>query len=119
MKFSTPVGVTTVKDNQELARKYYLNVLRKDAPRVSITYTLMMGYTSIPETKVEGCIHMDDTLDPHILALNFKAAVVLELEEFSVSRRDESKMLRRGCRFDPEMKDSLKKFLMENLDVFA
>ncbi|KAL2465486.1 Uncharacterized protein Adt_41337 [Abeliophyllum distichum] len=119
MKFSTPAGVDTIKENQESARECYLNALKKEALRSPVADTLMMVNMAVPEIEAEGHIRMDDTLDPRILESSFKVSTVKELEEFLASEDDQSKQQQIGCGLELEMKRSLKEFLKTNVDVFA
>ncbi|KAL2505566.1 Uncharacterized protein Adt_21187 [Abeliophyllum distichum] len=119
MKFLTLIEVATLKENQELAQECYFNALRKEAPRASVTNVAMMVDMATCDIKEKGWICIDDTLDSQILESNYETATIEELEEFPVSKDDQSKQLQIGYGLEPEMKRSLKKFLRTNIDVFA
>ncbi|GKV02804.1 hypothetical protein SLEP1_g15195 [Rubroshorea leprosula] len=113
MKFPTPMGIATLRGNQEVARHCYTT---------SVTQP-MKGKAQTPEAipqrisdnqQVMGVEIVDNRLEDET-----RAAPVEDVEEVLIDDRDPSRKMQIGTRLNPEERAKLIAFLRANNDVFA
>ncbi|KAL2462192.1 RT RNaseH 2 domain-containing protein [Abeliophyllum distichum] len=73
----------------------------------------------INHERVEEEMILDEYLDLRIIGSNSLASPTEELESFFVNSSDPAYMLQVGLKLDEKIKQEIKQFLRENIDVFA
>ncbi|GKU96605.1 hypothetical protein SLEP1_g9822 [Rubroshorea leprosula] len=113
IKFPTPMGITTLRGNQEVARHCYIT---------SVTQP-MKDKAQTPETIPQQISDNQQVMGVEIVDNRpedeTKAAPVEDVEEVLVDDRDSSRKTQIGTRLNPEERAELIAFLRANNDVFA
>ncbi|GKV42001.1 hypothetical protein SLEP1_g49463 [Rubroshorea leprosula] len=113
MKFPTPMGIATLRGNQEVARHCYIT---------SVTQP-MKGKTQTPEAIPQQISDNQQIMGVEIVdnrpENETRAAPVEDVEEVLIDDRDPSRKTQIGTRLNPDEKAELITFLRANNDVFA
>ncbi|GKV15413.1 hypothetical protein SLEP1_g26207 [Rubroshorea leprosula] len=113
MKFPTPMGIATLRGNQEVARHCYIT---------SVTQP-MKGKAQTPEAIPQRISDNQQVMGVEIVDNRPKdetrAAPVEDVEEVLIDDRDPSRKMQIGIRLNPEERAELIAFLRANNDVFA
>ncbi|GKV50976.1 hypothetical protein SLEP1_g57654 [Rubroshorea leprosula] len=113
MKFPTPMGIATLRGNQEVARHCYITSVTQ--PTKGKDKTLEVIPQQIPDNQqVMGVEIIDNRPNDET-----RAAPVEDVEEVLVDDRDPSQKTQIGTRLNPEERAELIAFLRANNDVFA
>ncbi|GKV33270.1 hypothetical protein SLEP1_g41798 [Rubroshorea leprosula] len=113
MKFPTPMGIATLRGNQEVARHCYITSVTQ--PTKGKDKTPEVIPQQIPDNQqVMGVEIVDNRPDDET-----RAAPVEDVEEVLVDDRDPSQKTQIGTRLNPEERAELIAFLRANNDVFA
>ncbi|GKV04519.1 hypothetical protein SLEP1_g16672 [Rubroshorea leprosula] len=113
MKFPTPMGIATLRGNQEVARHCYITSVTQ--PTKGKDKTPEVIPQQIPDNQqVMGVEIIDNRPDDET-----RAAPVEDVEEVLVDDRDPSRKTQIGTRLNPEERAELIAFLRANNDVFA
>ncbi|GKV26840.1 hypothetical protein SLEP1_g36064 [Rubroshorea leprosula] len=113
MKFPTPMGIATLRGNQEVARHCYITSVTQ--PTKGKDQTPEAISQQIPNTQqVMGVEIVDNRPEDET-----RAAPVEDVEEVLIVDRDPSRKTQIGTRLNPEERAELIAFLRANNDVFA
>ncbi|GKV42880.1 hypothetical protein SLEP1_g50242 [Rubroshorea leprosula] len=113
MKFPTPMGIATLRGNQEVARHCYITSVTQ--PTKGKDKTPEVIPQQIPDNQqVMGVEIIDNRPDDET-----RAAPVEDVEEVLVDGRDPSRKTQIETRLNPEERAELIAFLRANNDVFA
>ncbi|GKV15530.1 hypothetical protein SLEP1_g26315 [Rubroshorea leprosula] len=113
MKFPTPMGIATLRGNQEMARHCYITSVTQ--PTKGKDQTPEAIPQQIPNNQqVMGVEIVDNRPDDET-----RAAPVEEVEEVLIDDRDLSRKTQIGTRLNPKERAELIAFLRANNDVFA
>ncbi|GKV05528.1 hypothetical protein SLEP1_g17529 [Rubroshorea leprosula] len=113
MKFPTPMGIATLRGNQEVARHCYITSVTQ--PMKGKAQTPEAIPQQIPDNQqVMGVEIVDNRPEDET-----RAAPVEDVEEVLIDDRDPSRKTQIGTRLNPEEKAELIAFLRANNDVFA
>ncbi|GKV15754.1 hypothetical protein SLEP1_g26507 [Rubroshorea leprosula] len=113
MKFPTPMGVATLRGNQEVARHCYMTSVT--LPQRDKLITPAPIQAEIPSTQQVMGIELPD-YRPNDDA---RATPVEEVEEIQLDPNDPTRKTQIGIKLKPEEKGELIDFLKSNRDVFA
>ncbi|GKV49888.1 hypothetical protein SLEP1_g56612 [Rubroshorea leprosula] len=113
MKFPTPMGIATLRGNQEVARHCYITSVSQ--PTKGKNKVPEVTPQRIPDNQqVMGVEIVDNRPDDET-----RATPVEDVEEVLVDDRDPSRKTQIGTRLNPEERAELIAFLRANNDVFA
>ncbi|GKV17243.1 hypothetical protein SLEP1_g27774 [Rubroshorea leprosula] len=115
MKFPTPMGVATLRGNQEAARHCYMTSVTRSRRNKEIVPSLELPHSEAPNTQQVMGVELPDNRpedDP-------RATPVEEVEEVQLDDNDPSKKTQIGTKLTPIEKEELVGFLKANKDVFA
>ncbi|GKV43341.1 hypothetical protein SLEP1_g50644 [Rubroshorea leprosula] len=113
MKFPTPMGIATLRGNQEVARHCYITSVTQ--PTKGKDQTPEAIPQRIPDNQqVMGVEIVDNRPDDET-----RAAPVEDVEEVLIDDRDQSRKTQIGTRLNPKERAELIAFLRANNDVFA
>ncbi|GKV47960.1 hypothetical protein SLEP1_g54808 [Rubroshorea leprosula] len=113
MKFPTPMGIATLRGNQEVARHCYITSVTQ--PMKDKAQTLEAIPQRISDNQqVMGVEIVDNRPEDET-----RAALVEDVEEVLIDDRDPSQNTQIGTRLNPEERAELIAFLRANNDVFA
>ncbi|GKV18278.1 hypothetical protein SLEP1_g28683 [Rubroshorea leprosula] len=112
-KFPTPMGIATLRGNQEVARHCYITSVTQ--PTKGKDQTPEAVPQRIPDNQqVMGVEIVDNRPEDET-----RAASVEDVEEVLIDDRDPSRKTQIGTRLNPEVRAELIAFLRANNDVFA
>ncbi|GKV05830.1 hypothetical protein SLEP1_g17794 [Rubroshorea leprosula] len=113
MKFPTPMGIATLRGNQEVARHCYITSVRQPKK----------GKDQAPEVIPQWIPDNQQVMGVEIVDNRPKdeprAAPIEDVEEVLIDERDPSRKTQIGTRLNPEERTELIAFLRANNDVFA
>ncbi|GLT96687.1 hypothetical protein SLE2022_142930 [Rubroshorea leprosula] len=113
MKFLTPMGIATLRGNQEVARHCYIT---------SVTMP-QKGKDQTPETIPQQVQDNQQVMGVEIVHNQPKdetrATLVEDVEEVQIDDRDQNRKTQIGTRLNPRERVELIAFLQANKDVFA
>ncbi|GKU89055.1 hypothetical protein SLEP1_g3247 [Rubroshorea leprosula] len=113
MKFPTPMGIATLRGNQEVARHCYITSVTQ--PMKGKAQTPEAIPQQIPDNQqVMGVEIVDNRPEDET-----RAAPIEDVEEVLIDDRDLSRKTQIGTRLNPEERAELIAFLQANNDVFA
>ncbi|GKV31526.1 hypothetical protein SLEP1_g40206 [Rubroshorea leprosula] len=113
MKFPTPMGIATLRGNQEVARHCYITSITQ--PQKGKTQTPEINPKQIPDDRqVMGVEIVDNRPEDET-----RAAPVEDVEEVQIDDRDPSRKTQIGTKLNSEERAELIAFLRANNDVFA
>ncbi|GKV48140.1 hypothetical protein SLEP1_g54971 [Rubroshorea leprosula] len=113
MKFPTPMGIATLRGNQEVARHCYITSVTQ--PKKGKDQTPEVIPQRVPNNQqVMGVEIVDNRPEDET-----RAAPVEDVEEVPIDDRDPSRKMQIGTRLNPEERADLIAFLRANSDVFA
>ncbi|GKV02683.1 hypothetical protein SLEP1_g15081 [Rubroshorea leprosula] len=113
MKFPTPMGITTLRGNQEVARHCYITSVTQ--PTKGKDKTPEVIPQRVPNNQqVMGVKIVDNRPEDET-----RAAPVEDVEDVLVDDRDPSRKTQIGTKLNPEERAELIAFLRANNDVFA
>ncbi|GKV11612.1 hypothetical protein SLEP1_g22854 [Rubroshorea leprosula] len=113
MKFPTPMGIATLRGNQEVARHCYITSITQPTKGKDKTPEIIPQ--RVPDSQqVMGVEIVDNQPEDET-----RAAPVEDVEEVLVDDRDLSRKTQIGTRLNPDEKAELIAFLRANNDVFA
>ncbi|GKV11390.1 hypothetical protein SLEP1_g22653 [Rubroshorea leprosula] len=113
MKFSTPMGIATLRGNQEVARHCYITSITQ--PTKGKDQTPEAIPQRIPDNQQVMSVEIVDNRPED----EIRAAPVEDVEEVLIDDRDPSRKTQIGTRLNPEERAELIAFLRANNDVFA
>ncbi|GKV39077.1 hypothetical protein SLEP1_g46896 [Rubroshorea leprosula] len=113
MKFPTPMGIATLRGNQEVARHCYITSVTQ--PMKGKTQTLEAIPQQISDNQQIMGVEIVDNRPEN----ETRAAPVEDVEEVLIDDRDPSRKMQIGTRLNPEEKAELIAFLRANNDVFT
>ncbi|GLT32924.1 hypothetical protein SLA2020_075540 [Shorea laevis] len=114
MKFPTPMGVATLKGNQEVARHCYMTSVTRPRKDQSVP-TLEPSPPNAPTTQqVMGVALPDNRPEDET-----RATPVEEVEEVQLDDRDPNRKTQIGTKLSSKEREELIHFLKTNKDVFA
>ncbi|GKV37361.1 hypothetical protein SLEP1_g45403 [Rubroshorea leprosula] len=113
MKFPTPMGIATLRGNQEVARHCYITSITQ--PQKGKTQTPEINPKQIPDDRqVMGVEIVDNRPEDET-----RAAPVEDVEEVQIDDRDPSRKTQIGTKLNSEERAELIAFLRANNDIFA
>ncbi|GKV19462.1 hypothetical protein SLEP1_g29723 [Rubroshorea leprosula] len=113
MKFPTPMGVATLRGNQEVARHCYMTSVT--LPRRDKLVTPAPIQAEIPSAQQVMGIELPDYRPDD----DARATPVEEVEEIQLDPNDPTRKTQIGTKLKPEEREELIDFLKSNRDVFA
>ncbi|GKU85421.1 hypothetical protein SLEP1_g100 [Rubroshorea leprosula] len=111
--FPTPMGIATLRGNQEVARHCYITSVTQ--PKKGKDQTLEAIPQRIPDNQQVMGVEIVDNLPED----ETRAAPVEDVEEVLIDDRDPSRKMQIRTRLNPEERAELIAFLRANNDVFA
>ncbi|GKV27692.1 hypothetical protein SLEP1_g36830 [Rubroshorea leprosula] len=115
MKFPTPMGIATLRGNQEAARHCYMTSVARSRRNKEVAPSPEAPQPEAPNTQQVMGVELPDNRpedDP-------RATPVEEVEEVQLDDNDPSKKTQIGTKLTPTEKEELVGFLKANKDVFA
>ncbi|GKV05833.1 hypothetical protein SLEP1_g17797 [Rubroshorea leprosula] len=113
MKFPTPMGIATLRGNQEVARHCYITSITQ--PQKGKDQTPEVNPKRIPDNRQVMGVEIVDNRPKD----ETRAALVEDVEEVQIDDRDLSRKTQIGTKLNPEERAELIAFLRANKDVFA
>ncbi|GLT87016.1 hypothetical protein SLE2022_051200 [Rubroshorea leprosula] len=115
MKFPLPIGVATLKGNQEIAKHYYMTSVTRPWQDKEETLLLEPAQPETPSNQqVMGVELLDNQPNNEV-----KAPTVEQLEEVQINDNDPTKKMQIKTKLSSKEREDNKNFLKVNNDVFA